>query len=79
MEQPLSRVGGPAGSKTPNGSFLSRRNGGGGFHQFHDWLRMALAAAAADEVQMQSLRQRYRECAGLAVVRMNELPASSAA
>jgi hypothetical protein len=35
--------------------------------------------AAADEAEMQSLRQRYRECAGPAVVRMNELLASRAA
>jgi hypothetical protein len=35
--------------------------------------------AAADEAEMQSLRQRYRQCAGPAVVRLNELLASSAA
>jgi hypothetical protein len=35
--------------------------------------------AAADEAEMQSLRQRYRQCAGPAVVRLNELLVSSAA
>jgi hypothetical protein len=35
--------------------------------------------AAADEAEMQSLRQRYRQCAVPAVVRLNELLASNAA
>ncbi len=35
--------------------------------------------AATDEAEMQSLRQRYRQCAGPAVARLNELLASSVA
>lgn len=34
--------------------------------------------ATADEAEMQSLRQRYRQCAGPAVTRLNELLANAA-
>jgi hypothetical protein len=49
----------------------------------HAWLtasrlnHLGDEGTVSDELEMQSLRQRYRECAGPAVARLNDLLASS--